>query len=153
MHSHHAGSDALPDVLCNGLIECIGGFHSFTVKCQNLSADRVKAHGQYGDGYIFKSDGTGSVCAGIRINSLTCGHINAAEYSYSSCGGLIDPADDVGVDRIIIGNLFIQNATWGLVPTSTGTGYITNIFIGNYTCIGTYGNYFSLFLMPNVLMQ
>lgn len=131
-------------VLCNGLIECIGGFHGFTMKCQNLWADRIKVHGQYGDGYIFKSDGTGSVCAGIHINSLVIGHINASEYSYSSCGGLYDAADGVGIDRLIIGSLTVQNATWGLVPTSTGTGYTTNIHIGKYICINAYGNYYSL---------
>nr|WP_156036545.1 phage tail protein [Kosakonia radicincitans] len=131
-------------ILCNGLIECIGGFHGFTMKCQNLWADRIKVHGQYGDGYIFKSDGTGSVCAGIHINSLVCGHINASEYSYSSCGGLYDAADSVGIDRLIIGSLTVQNATWGLVPTSTGTGHTTNIHIGKYICINAYGNYYSL---------
>lgn len=126
-----------------GYVECCGGFHGLTIKCQNLRGGRAHVYGQYGDGFIFKSD-SGGPCRDIRMDSITVGLIDSSLLPAVSLGGIYDAADGVTIDSISIGSLHVQNASWGLIPTSTGTGYISHVTIGNYYASQVYGNYYSI---------
>ncbi|EBL4052886.1 phage tail protein, partial [Salmonella enterica subsp. enterica serovar Kentucky] len=59
-------------------------------------------------------------------------------------GGIYDAHDNVTIDRIGIGELIVQNASWGLIPSDANTGFITNVSIGRYSAFNVYGNYYSL---------
>ncbi|WP_270495492.1 phage tail protein [Citrobacter gillenii] len=126
-----------------GYVECCGGFHGLTIKCQNLRGGRAHVYGQYGDGFIFKSD-SGGPCRDIRMDSITVGLIDSSLLPAVSLGGIYDAADGVTIDNISIGSLRVQNASWGLIPTSTGTGYTTHVTIGDYYASVVYGNYYSI---------
>lgn len=126
-----------------GYVECCGGFHGLTIKCQNLRGGRAHVYGQYGDGFIFKSDSVG-VCSDIRMDSIIVGLINSSSLPAVSLGGIYDAHDGVTVDNISIGDLRVQNAAWGLIPASGATGFTTHVTIGNYYASQVYGNYYSL---------
>lgn len=126
-----------------GYVECIGGFHGLTIKCQNLQGGIAHCYGQYGDAFIFKSD-SGGACASNYMERIAVGLYDNTGWPDVTMGGIYDAHDGVTIDRIGIGELIIQNASWGLIPSDANTGFITNISIGRYAAFGVYGNYYSL---------
>lgn len=126
-----------------GYVECIGGFHGLTIKCQNLQGGIAHCYGQYGDAFIFKSD-SGGACASNYMEIIAVGLYDNAGWPDVTMGGIYDAHDDVTIDRIGIGELIVQNASWGLIPSDANTGFITNVSIGRYSAFNVYGNYYSL---------
>lgn len=126
-----------------GYVECIGGFHGLTIKCQNLQGGIAHCYGQYGDAFIFKSD-SGGACASNYMERIAVGLYDNAGWPDVTMGGIYDAHDDVTIDRIGIGELIVQNASWGLIPSDANTGFITNVSIGRYSAFNVYGNYYSL---------
>ncbi|EFS2651972.1 phage tail protein, partial [Salmonella enterica] len=126
-----------------GYVECCGGFHGLTIKCQNLRGGRAHVYGQYGDGFILKSD-SGGPCRDIRMDSITVGLIDSSLLPAVSLGGIYDAHDGVSIDNISIGDLRVQNASWGFIPAIGSDGYISHVTIGNYYASQVYGNYYSL---------
>ncbi|WP_203436581.1 phage head-binding domain-containing protein [Salmonella enterica] len=126
-----------------GYVECIGGFHGLTIKCQNLQGGRAHCYGQYGDAFIIKSD-SGGACADIHMERITVGLYDNTGWPDVTIGGIYDAHDNVTIDRIGIGELIVQNASWGLIPSDANTGFITNVSIGRYSAFNVYGNYYSL---------
>ncbi|ELC2954290.1 phage tail protein [Salmonella enterica] len=126
-----------------GYVECCGGFHGLTIKCQNLRGGRAHVYGQYGDGFILKSD-SGGPCRDIRMDSITVGLIDSSLLPAVSLGGIYDAHDGVTIDNISIGDLRVQNASWGFIPAIGADGYISHVTIGNYYASQVYGNYYSL---------
>lgn len=126
-----------------GYVECCGGFHGLTIKCQNLRGGRAHVYGQYGDGFILKSD-SGGPCSDIRMDSITIGLIDSSLLPAISLGGIYDAHDGVTIDNISIGDLRVQNASWGFIPAIGSDGYTSHVTIGNYYASQVYGNYYSL---------
>lgn len=126
-----------------GYVECIGGFHGFTVKCQGLQGGIAHCYGQYGDAFIFKSD-SGGACANNYMERITVGLYDNTGWPNVTMGGIYDAHDNVTIDKIGIGELIVQNASWGLIPSDANTGFITNVSIGRYSAFNVYGNYYSL---------
>ncbi|EDQ2434752.1 phage tail protein, partial [Salmonella enterica subsp. enterica] len=126
-----------------GYVECIGGFHGLAIKCQNLQGGRAHCYGQYGDAFIIKSD-SGGACADIHMERITVGLYDNTGWPDVTMGGIYDAHDNVTIDRITIGELIVQNASWGFIPSDANTGFITNVSIGRYSAFGVYGNYYSL---------
>ncbi|EAB5378340.1 phage tail protein, partial [Salmonella enterica subsp. enterica] len=126
-----------------GYVECIGGFHGLTIKCQNLQGGRAHCYGQYGDAFIIKSD-SGGACADIHMERIAVGLYDNTGWPDVTMGGIYDAHDNVTIDRITIGELIVQNASWGFIPSDANTGFITNVSIGRYSAFGVYGNYYSL---------
>ncbi|EDV3650335.1 phage tail protein [Salmonella enterica] len=126
-----------------GYVECIGGFHGFTVKCQGLQGGIAHCYGQYGDAFIFKSD-SGGACASNYMERITVGLYDNSGWPDVTMGGIYDAHDNVTIDKIGIGELIVQNASWGLIPSDANTGFITNVSIGRYSAFNVYGNYYSL---------
>ncbi len=126
-----------------GYVECIGGFHGLTIKCQNLQGGIAHCYGQYGDAFIFKSD-SGGACASNYMERIEVGLYDNAGWPDVTMGGIYDAHDDVTIDRIGIGELIVQNASWGFIPSDANTGFITNVSIGRYSAFNVYGNYYSL---------
>ncbi|MYY67974.1 phage tail protein [Salmonella enterica subsp. enterica serovar Kentucky] len=126
-----------------GYVECIGGFHGLTIKCQNLQGGIAHCYGQYGDAFIFKSD-SGGACASNYMERIAVGLYDNAGWPDVTMGGIYDAHDDVTIDRISIGELIVQNASWGFIPSDANTGFITNVSIGRYSAFNVYGNYYSL---------
>ncbi|EBV7831698.1 phage tail protein [Salmonella enterica subsp. enterica serovar Hadar] len=126
-----------------GYVECIGGFHGLTIKCQNLQGGIAHCYGQYGDAFIFKSD-SGCACASNYMERIAVGLYDNAGWPDVTMGGIYDAHDDVTIDRIGIGELIVQNASWGFIPSDANTGFITNVSIGRYSAFNVYGNYYSL---------
>lgn len=126
-----------------GYVECIGGFHGFTVKCQGLQGGIAHCYGQYGDAFIFKSD-SGGACADNYMERIAVGLYDNSGWPDVTMGGIYDAHDNVTIDRIGIGELIVQNASWGLIPSDANTGFITNVSIGRYSAFNVYGNYYSL---------
>lgn len=126
-----------------GYVECIGGFHGLTIKCQNLQGGRAHCYGQYGDAFIIKSD-SGGACADIHMERITVGLYDNSRWPDVTLGGIYDAHDNVTIDKITIGELIVQNASWGLIPSDANTGFITNVSIGRYSAFNVYGNYYSL---------
>ncbi|ECM2965639.1 phage tail fiber protein [Salmonella enterica] len=126
-----------------GYVECIGGFHGFTVKCQGLQGGIAHCYGQYGDAFIFKSD-SGGACADNYMERITVGLYDNSGWPDVTMGGIYDAHDNVTIDKIGIGELIVQNASWGLIPSDANTGFITNVSIGRYSAFNVYGNYYSL---------
>ncbi|EAT7085086.1 phage tail protein [Salmonella enterica subsp. enterica serovar Corvallis] len=126
-----------------GYVECIGGFHGLTIKCQNLQGGIAHCYGQYGDAFIFKSD-SGGACASNYMERIAVGLYDNAGWPDVTMGGIYDAHDNVTIDRIGIGELIVQNASWGLIPSDANTGFITNVSIGRYSAFNVYGNYYSL---------
>ncbi|EHC1064006.1 phage tail protein [Salmonella enterica subsp. enterica serovar Chomedey] len=126
-----------------GYVECCGGFHGLTIKCQNLRGGRAHVYGQYGDGFILKSD-SGGPCRDIRMDSITVGLIDSSLLPAISLGGIYDAHDGVTIDNISIGDLRVQNASWGFIPAIGADGYTSHVTIGNYYVSQVYGNYYSL---------
>lgn len=126
-----------------GYVECCGGFHGLTIKCQNLRGGRAHVYGQYGDGFILKSD-SGGPCRDIRMDSITVGLIDSSLLPAVSLGGIYDAHDGVTIDNISIGDLRVQNASWGFIPAIGADGYTSHVTIGNYYVSQVYGNYYSL---------
>lgn len=126
-----------------GYVECCGGFHGLTIKCQNLRGGRAHVYGQYGDGFILKSD-SGGPCSDIRMDSITIGLIDSSLLPAISLGGIYDAHDGVSIDNISIGDLRVQNASWGFIPAIGADGYTSHVTIGNYYASQVYGNYYSL---------
>ncbi|HCA3041024.1 TPA: phage head-binding domain-containing protein [Salmonella enterica] len=126
-----------------GYVECIGGFHGLTIKCQNLQGGIAHCYGQYGDAFIFKSD-SGGACASNYMERIAVGLYDNAGWPDVTMGGIYDAHDDVTIDRIGIGELIVQNASWGFIPSYANTGFITNVSIGRYSAFNVYGNYYSL---------
>lgn len=127
----------------HGYVECIGGFHGYTVKCKNLQGGKVKVYAQYGDGFIFKSD-AGGPCSDIHVDSITVGLHDNTGWPDVSMGGIYDAHDNITVDNIHIGELAVYNAAWGLIPASGATGFTTNCSIGLYIANQVFGNYYSM---------
>lgn len=124
-----------------GYVECIGGFHGLTVKCQNLRGGHAHCYMQYGDGFIFKSD-SGAVCRSIHFDSITVGLADSTGWPNTiSLGGIYDAHDNIGISDIHIGKLNVINASWGLIPADQSTGFITQVTIGQICGINVYGNY------------
>ncbi|WP_227136748.1 phage tail protein [Kosakonia radicincitans] len=126
-----------------GYVECIGGFHGYTVKCQNLRGGHANCYGQYGDAFILKSD-SGGMCRDIVMEGITVGRADNTGWPAPSMGGLYDAHDNVTIDNIRIGFLRVQNAAWGFRSDGNSTGYIKNIMIGDYYANTVYGNNFTL---------
>ncbi|ECF0163285.1 phage tail protein [Salmonella enterica subsp. enterica serovar Kentucky] len=126
-----------------GYVECIGGFHGLTIKCQNLQGGIAHCYGQYGDAFIFKSD-SGGACASNYMERIAVGLYDNTGWPDVTMGGIYDAHDDVTIDRIGIGELIVQNASWGFIPSDANTGFITNVSIGRYSAFNVYGNYYSL---------
>lgn len=126
-----------------GYVECIGGFHGFTVKCHGLQGGIAHCYGQYGDAFIFKSD-SGWACADNYMERITVGLYDNTGWPDVTMGGIYDAHDNVTIDKIGIGELIVQNASWGLIPSDANTGFITNVSIGRYSAFNVYGNYYSL---------
>ncbi|EAA4535058.1 phage tail protein [Salmonella enterica] len=126
-----------------GYVECIGGFHGLTIKCQNLQGGRAHCYGQYGDAFIIKSD-SGGACADIHMERITVGLYDNSRWPDVTLGGIYDAHDNVTIDKITIGELIVQNASWGFIPSDANTGFITNVSIGRYSAFNVYGNYYSL---------
>lgn len=126
-----------------GYVECIGGFHGFTVKCQGLQGGIAHCYGQYGDAFILKSD-SGGACANNYMERITVGLYDNTGWPDVTMGGIYDAHDNVTIDKIGIGELIVQNASWGLIPSDANTGFITNVSIGRYSAFNVYGNYYSL---------
>lgn len=126
-----------------GYVECIGGFHGLAIKCQNLQGGRAHCYGQYGDAFIIKSD-SGGACADIHMEGITVGLYDNTGWPDVTYGGIYDAHDNVGIDKIHIGELTVQNASWGLIPSDANTGFVTNVNIGRYSAFNVYGNYYSL---------
>lgn len=126
-----------------GYVECIGGFHGLTIKCHNLQGGIAHCYGQYGDAFIFKSD-SGGACASNYMERIAVGLYDNAGWPDVTMGGIYDAHDDVTIDRIGIGELIVQNASWGFIPSDANTGFITNVSIGRYSAFNVYGNYYSL---------
>lgn len=126
-----------------GYVECIGGFHGLTIKCQKLQGGIANCYGQYGDAFIFKSD-SGGPCADIYIESITVGLAYNVGWPDVTYGGIYDAHDGITIDNIHIGTLRVQSSSWGLTQEPASTGSITNITIGNYYANTVYGNYYSL---------
>lgn len=126
-----------------GYVECIGGFHGFTVKCHGLQGGIAHCYGQYGDAFIFKSDSVGA-CADNYMERITVGLYDNTGWPDVTMGGIYDAHDNVTIDKIGIGELIVQNASWGLIPSDANTGFITNVSIGRYSAFNVYGNYYSL---------
>ncbi|ECF8483837.1 phage tail protein [Salmonella enterica] len=126
-----------------GYVECIGGFHGLTIKCQNLQGGRAHCYGQYGDAFIIKSD-SGGACADIHMERITVGLYDNSRWPDVTLGGIYDAHDNVTIDKINIGELIVQNASWGFIPSDANTGFITNVSIGRYSAFNVYGNYYSL---------
>ncbi|ECN8090566.1 phage tail protein [Salmonella enterica subsp. enterica serovar Kentucky] len=126
-----------------GYVECIGGFHGLTIKCQNLQGGIAHCYGQYGDAFIFKSD-SGGACASNYMERIAVGLYDNTGWPDVTMGGIYDAHDDVTIDRIGIGELIVQNASWGFIPSYANTGFITNVSIGRYSAFNVYGNYYSL---------
>ncbi|HBJ1723309.1 TPA: phage tail protein [Salmonella enterica] len=126
-----------------GYVECIGGFHGLTIKCQNLQGGIAHCYGQYGDAFILKSD-SGGACASNYMERIAVGLYDNAGWPDVTMGGIYDAHDDVTIDRIGIGELIVQNASWGFIPSYANTGFITNVSIGRYSAFNVYGNYYSL---------
>lgn len=126
-----------------GYVECCGGFHGLTIKCKNLRGGRAHVYGQYGDGFILKSD-SGGPCSDIRMDSITIGLIDSSLLPAVSLGGIYDAHDGVSIDNISIGDLRVQNASWGFIPAIGADGYTSHVTIGNYYASQVYGNYYSL---------
>lgn len=126
-----------------GYVECIGGFHGFTVKCHGLQGGIAHCYGQYGDAFIFKSD-SGGACANNYMERITVGLYDNTGWPNVTMGGIYDAHDNVTIDKIGIGELIVQNASWGLIPSDANTGFITNVSIGRYSAFNVYGNYYSL---------
>ncbi|EPT6136237.1 phage head-binding domain-containing protein [Salmonella enterica subsp. enterica serovar Newport] len=126
-----------------GYVECIGGFHGLTIKCQNLQGGRAHCYGQYGDAFIIKSD-SGGACADIHMERITVGLYDNSRWPDITLGGIYDAHDNVTIDKITIGELIVQNASWGFIPSDANTGFITNVSIGRYSAFNVYGNYYSL---------
>lgn len=126
-----------------GYVECIGGFHGLTIKCQNLQGGRAHCYGQYGDAFIIKSD-SGGTCADIHMERITVGLYDNSRWPDVTLGGIYDAHDNVTIDKITIGELIVQNASWGFIPSDANTGFITNVSIGRYSAFNVYGNYYSL---------
>lgn len=126
-----------------GYVECIGGFHGLTIKCQNLQGGIAHCYGQYGDAFIFKSD-SGGACASNYIERITVGLYDNTGWPDVTMGGIYDAHDNVTIDKIGIGELIVQNASWGFIPSYANTGFITNVSIGRYSAFNVYGNYYSL---------
>ncbi|HIA1158469.1 TPA: phage tail protein, partial [Salmonella enterica subsp. enterica serovar Muenchen] len=122
---------------------CIGGFHGLTIKCQNLQGGIAHCYGQYGDAFIFKSD-SGGACASNYMERIAVGLYDNTGWPDVTMGGIYDAHDDVTIDRIGIGELIVQNASWGFIPSDANTGFITNVSIGRYSAFNVYGNYYSL---------
>ncbi|EBV2081868.1 phage tail protein [Salmonella enterica subsp. enterica serovar Newport] len=126
-----------------GYVECIGGFHGLTIKCQNLQGGRAHCYGQYGDAFIIKSD-SGGACADIHMERITVGLYDNSRWPDVTLGGIYDAHDNVTIDKITIRELIVQNASWGFIPSDANTGFITNVSIGRYSAFNVYGNYYSL---------
>ncbi|ELH2861139.1 phage tail protein [Salmonella enterica] len=126
-----------------GYVECIGGFHGLTIKCQNLQGGRAHCYGQYGDAFIIKSD-SGGACADIHMERITVGLYDNSRWPDVTLGGIYDAHDNVTIDKITIGELIVQNASWGFIPSDANTGFITNVSIGRYSAFNVYGNYYPL---------
>ncbi|EBP9841028.1 phage tail protein [Salmonella enterica subsp. enterica serovar Muenchen] len=126
-----------------GYVECIGGFHGFTFKCHGLQGGIAHCYGQYGDAFIFKSD-SGGACADNYMERITVGLYDNTGWPDVTMGGIYDAHDNVTIDKIGIGELIVQNASWGLIPSDANTGFITNVSIGRYSAFNVYGNYYSL---------
>ncbi|HAS2352462.1 TPA: phage tail protein [Salmonella enterica] len=126
-----------------GYVECIGGFHGLTIKCHNLQGGIAHCYGQYGDAFIFKSD-SGGACADNYMERIAVGLYDNSGWPDVTMGGIYDAHDNVTIDRIGIGELIVQNASWGLIPSDANTGFITNVSIGRYSAFNVYGNYYSL---------
>ncbi|EBN1770931.1 phage tail protein [Salmonella enterica] len=126
-----------------GYVECIGGFHGLTIKCHNLQGGIAHCYGQYGDAFIFKSD-SGGACASNYMERIAVGLYDNTGWPDVTMGGIYDAHDDVTIDRIGIGELIVQNASWGFIPSDANTGFITNVSIGRYSAFNVYGNYYSL---------
>lgn len=126
-----------------GYVECIGGFHGFTVKCHGLQGGIAHCYGQYGDAFIFKSD-SGGACADNYMERIKVGLYDNTGWPDVTMGGIYDAHDNVTIDKIGIGELIVQNASWGLIPSDANTGFITNVSIGRYSAFNVYGNYYSL---------
>ncbi|WP_080102125.1 phage head-binding domain-containing protein [Salmonella enterica] len=126
-----------------GYVECIGGFHGLTIKCQNLQGGRAHCYGQYGDAFIIKSD-SGGACADIHMERITVGLYDNSRWPDVTLGGIYDAHDNVTIDKITVGELIVQNASWGFIPSDANTGFITNVSIGRYSAFNVYGNYYSL---------
>lgn len=126
-----------------GYVECIGGFHGFTVKCHGLQGGIAHCYGQYGDAFIFKSD-SGGACADNYMERITVGLYDNTGWPDVTMGGIYDAHDNVTIDKIGIGELIVHNASWGLIPSDANTGFITNVSIGRYSAFNVYGNYYSL---------
>ncbi|EBH3331647.1 phage tail protein [Salmonella enterica subsp. enterica serovar Newport] len=126
-----------------GYVECIGGFHGLTIKCQNLQGGIAHCYGQYGDAFIFKSD-SGGACASNYMERITVGLYDNTGWPDVTMGGIYDAHDNVTIDKIGIGELIVQNASWGFIPSDANTGFITNVSIGRYSAFNVYGNYYSL---------
>ncbi|MGX5107262.1 tail fiber/spike domain-containing protein [Enterobacter cloacae] len=125
-----------------GYVECIGGFHGLTLKCENLRGGRAHCYMQYGEGFIFKSD-SGAVCRSIHMDSITVGLANTSGWPVSiSNGGLYDA--QAGIADIHIGKLNCIFASWLLVPIAGAPANITQVTIGEICAIETYGNYFAV---------
>lgn len=126
-----------------GYVECIGGFHGLTIKCHNLQGGIAHCYGQYGDAFIFKSD-SGGACADNYMERIAVGLYDNSGWPDVTMGGIYDAHDNVTIDRIGIGELIVQNASWGFIPSDANTGFITNVSIGRYSAFNVYGNYYSL---------
>lgn len=126
-----------------GYVECIGGFHGLTIKCQDLQGGIAHCYGQYGDAFILKSD-SGGACTSNYMERITAGLYYNADWPDVTMGGIYDAHDNVTIDKIGIGELIVQNASWGLIPSDANTGFITNVSIGRYSAFNVYGNYYSL---------
>ncbi|EGX1369694.1 phage tail protein [Salmonella enterica subsp. enterica serovar Typhimurium] len=133
-----------------GYVECIGGFHGLTIKCRNLRGGIAHCYGQYGDGFIIKSD-AGGAASHIYMERIQVGHPDQSMWPDVHLGGIYDAHDGVTIDSVSIGELHVVRGTWGLIPADNATGNITNFHIGHYECHLTYGNYYSLVINNKVV--
>lgn len=127
-----------------GYVECIGGFHGLTLKCQNLRGGHAHCYWQYGEAFILKSDSP-SLCRSISMDSVTIGFADTSVWPLLiTNGGVYDAHDNVGISDIHIGRFNVLYSAWGLVPAEGTTGSIAQITIGEFSAIQTYGNYYAL---------
>lgn len=127
-----------------GYVECIGGFHGLTLKCQNIRGGHAHCYWQYGEAFILKSDSS-SLCRSIYMDSITIGFADTSLWSLLiTNGGVYDAHDNVGISDIHIGRFNVLYSAWGLVPAAGTTGSIAQVTIGEFSAIETYGNYYAL---------
>ena len=108
-------------------VECVGGYHGFTVKGRDICGDRIWSYGQSGEAVIWRSDEM------TKSDNFTVNQIRIGKDGYNTRGVVMDSNKNNVTENINIGFISAHKCDfvlWPATPTPGNEAPLKNVHIG-----------------------